>query len=255
MYIDRRMIYIVMAIMAISGLASYINDPSSLLGLLLTIPGLLIAITFHEFAHAFAADKLGDDTPRMQGRLNLNPLSHLDPIGSLMLLFAGFGWGKPVEVNPRNYDRRYSMDKADSIVSIAGPLMNFFLAIVFTIIFWAIVKIQHLPILFQNGELHIAQDLGGTIGIIMEMIYATIIINVGLGLFNLIPLPPLDGSKVIKPILPYNARNWFEQNEQIFQIIFVALFIFNILSRIISPIIHIVTYSILNIGFRIFGIY
>ena len=241
MYIDRRMIYVVMAIMAISGLASYINDPSSLLGLLLTIPGLLIAITFHEFAHAFAADKLGDDTPRNQGRLNLNPLSHLDPIGSLMLLFAGFGWGKPVEVNPRNYDRRYSMDKADSIVSIAGPLMNFFLAIIFTIIYCAIYKYANTTT--QAGA------------IIMLMIQYTIAINVGLGLFNLIPIPPLDGSKVIKPILPYNARNWFEQNEQIFQMIFVALWIFGILGNIISPLINATYTGILELGLRIFGIY
>ncbi len=140
MYIDKRMIYIVMAIMLISGLFNYLTDVNSLLNLLFTIPGILIAITFHEFAHAFAADKLGDDTPRNQGRLTLNPLGHLDPIGSIMLLFAGFGWGKPVEVNPRNYDRRFSMDKADAIVSIAGPLMNFFLAIIFTIIYCEIYK-------------------------------------------------------------------------------------------------------------------
>ncbi len=140
MYIDKRMIYVVMAIMLISGLFSYLTDLNSILNLLYTIPGILIAITFHEFAHAFAADKLGDDTPRNQGRLTLNPLGHLDPIGSIMLLFAGFGWGKPVEVNPRNYDRRFSMDKADAIVSIAGPLMNFFLAIIFTIIYCEIYK-------------------------------------------------------------------------------------------------------------------
>ena len=240
MYIDKRMIYILIAIMAISGLAGYIKDPSSLLGLLLTIPGLLIAITFHEFAHAFAADKLGDDTPRMQGRLNLNPLTHLDPIGSLMLLFAGFGWGKPVEVNPRNYDRRFSMDKADAIVSIAGPLMNFFLAIVFTIIYCSVAKFV---------------DINSQIGvIIMLMIRGAIAINVGLGLFNLIPVPPLDGSKVIKPLLPYNAKTWFENNERLFEMIFVALWIFGILGSIISPAITFVDNGLLNLGFKIFGI-
>ena len=144
MYIDKRMLYVVMAIMIISGIASYITDTSALLNLLLTIPGLLIAITFHEFAHAFAADKLGDDTPRLQGRLTLNPLGHLDPVGSVMLLFAGFGWGKPVEVNPRNYDRRFSMEKAEAIVSIAGPLMNFFLAIALTIIYCALYKFTNI---------------------------------------------------------------------------------------------------------------
>ena len=243
MYIDKRIIYIIMAIMLVSGLVSYLTDVNSLLSLLLTIPGILIAITFHEFAHAFAADKLGDDTPRLQGRLTLNPLGHLDPIGSIMLLFAGFGWGKPVEVNPRNYDRRFSMDKADAIVSIAGPLMNFFLAIVLTLIYCIIYKFASASFL--------TSQIGA---IIILMINIAISINIGLGVFNLIPLPPLDGSKVIKPFLPYNARQWFENNEKIFEMIFVALWIIGILGQIISPIITFITNGIMNLGFTIFGL-
>ena len=244
MYIDRRMIYIVMAIMLVSGLSSYLTDVNNLLSLLLSIPGILIAITFHEFAHAYAADKLGDDTPRNQGRLTLNPLGHLDPIGSIMLLFAGFGWGKPVEVNPRNYDRRFSMDKADAIVSIAGPLMNFLLAVVLTIIYCVIYKFAGISFIYSQT---------GTI--IMLMINIAISINVGLGIFNLIPLPPLDGAKVIKPFLPVNARGWFESNEKLFEMIFVALWIMGILGRIISPIISACVQGILHLGFTIFGIY
>ncbi len=243
MYIDRRMIYVVMAIMLISGLASYFSDVNNLLGLLLSIPGILLAITFHEFAHAFAADKLGDDTPRSQGRLTLNPLAHLDPIGTLMLLFARVGWGKPVEVNPRNYDRRFSMDKADAIVSIAGPLMNFFLAIVLTMIYCLIYKVSGIA--FLHSQI-------GTI--IMLMLNIAISINVGLGVFNLIPLPPLDGSKVIKPFLPFNAREWFEGNEKIFEMIFVVLWIIGILGRIITPVISTLTGGILKLGFSIFGL-
>jgi len=242
MYIDKRMIYVVMVIMLISGMANYLSDPNQLLSLLLTIPGLLIAITFHEFAHAFAADKLGDDTPRSQGRLTLNPLGHLDPVGSIMLLFAGFGWGKPVQVNPRNYDRRFSMEKADAIVSIAGPLMNFFLAIVLTIIYCCIYK-------FTN-----ASESSQVLIIIIMIINRAIAINVGLGLFNLIPLPPLDGSKVIKPFLSFNAKNWFENNEAIFQMVFVALWIFGILSKIMSPIISGVYGGLINFGLKIFGL-
>ena len=243
MYIDRRMIYIVMAIMLISGLFSYLTDTNKLLSLLLSVPGILVAITFHEYAHAYAADKLGDDTPRNQGRLTLNPLGHLDPIGSIMLLFAGFGWGKPVQVNPRNYDRRFSMDKADAIVSIAGPLMNFFLAILLTIIYCLIYKFASAT--FISSQL-------GTI--IMLMINIAISINIGLGVFNLIPLPPLDGSKVIKAFLPYNSRQWFENNEKIFEMIFVALWIIGILSTIISPLISAITNGILKLGFSIFGL-
>ena len=243
MYIDKRMIYIVMAIMLISGLAGYLTDTSRLLNLLLTVPGLLIAITFHEFAHAFAADKLGDDTPRLQGRLNLNPLSHLDPIGSLMMLFAGFGWGKPVEVNPRNYDRRFSMDKADAIVSIAGPLMNFFLAIVLTIIYGVIYKVASAN--FINSQAGI---------IIMLMINIAISLNIGLGIFNLIPLPPLDGSKIIKAFLPYNARAGFEKKKKIIEFLFVILWIMVILSSIISPIIGVVYNALIKGMFAIFGI-
>ncbi len=254
MYIDKRMIYIVMAIMLISGLFSYLTDVNSLLNLLYTIPGILIAITFHEFAHAFAADKLGDDTPRNQGRLTLNPLGHLDPIGSIMLLFAGFGWGKPVEVNPRNYDRRFSMDKADAIVSIAGPLMNFFLAIVFTLLFFVIAKIGNIPLAYINGNIAYTANISTIIKIIIEMILNTIAINVGLGVFNLIPLPPLDGSKVIKPFLPYNARQWFENNEKIFEMIFVGLWIVGLLGRIISPLISLILNGLLKLGVLIFGL-
>ena len=160
-----------------------------------------------------------------------------------MLLFAGFGWGKPVEVNPRNYDRRFSMDKADAIVSIAGPLMNFFLAIIFTIIYCAIYK-------FAN-EVFILSQVGQ---IIISMISITIAINVGLGVFNLIPLPPLDGSKVIKPFLPYNAKQWFENNEKIFEMIFVVLWIIGVLEKIISPVISIILKGILKLGIMIFGL-
>ena len=243
MFFDKRILYAVIIVMVISGLSSYLSNTASLIGLLLTIPGVLIAITFHEFAHAFAADKLGDDTPRLQGRLSLNPIDHLDPVGSLMLLFAGFGWGKPVEVNPRNYDRRFSMDKADAIVSIAGPLMNFFLAIVLTIIYCAIYKFSSVA--FINSQV-------GTI--VLLMINIAISINIGLGVFNLIPLPPLDGSKVLKAFLPYNSRQWFENNEKIFEMIFVALWIVGILSTIISPLISIITNGILKLGCIIFGI-
>lgn len=236
MIFDKKVLYIIIAIMVISGLSSYLTNTSSLIGLLLTIPGVLIAITFHEFAHAFAADKLGDDTPRRQGRLSLNPLDHLDPVGSIMLLFAGFGWGKPVEVDSRNFNRDISMDKANAIVSVAGPVMNFVLAIVFAIIYGALAKFLHAQIATSQ-----------VLQILMTMIGFTISINVGLGVFNLIPLPPLDGSKVIKPFLPHNAKVWFENHEEMFYIVFVVLWITGIAGNIISPVIRFVYQLIMNL--------
>ncbi len=236
--IDKRYLYILMVIFVIMGLSRYLTNTNELISLLLTIPAVLIAITFHEFAHAFAADKLGDDTPRRQGRLNLNPLSHLDPIGSVMLVFAGFGWGKPVEIKPRNFTRKISMSAGEAIVSIAGPLMNFLLAIIFSIIFFAIGKFVPEFALTQVGI------------IIMMLINITVIINVGLGVFNLIPLPPLDGSKVLRGVLPYKGKEWLDRYSQIFYLIFLALWITGIAGIIISPIINVV-YNVITSGIGI----
>ena len=130
---DKRFVYVIIAILAVSFLATMTGE--KLLALVLTIPGVLIAMTFHEYAHAKAADMLGDDTPRIQGRLNLNPFSHVDPIGFALLLFAGFGWGRPVEINPRNFSRNMELTKAEAIVSVAGPAMNFIIALIFMIIY------------------------------------------------------------------------------------------------------------------------
>ena len=233
--IDKRTLYIALAILAIYGLSGYLSNPAEMLNLLISIPGILIAITFHEFAHAKTADILGDDTPRYEGRLTLNPLDHIDPVGFMLLLFAGFGWGKPVHVNPRNYNRNMSMEKADAIVSIAGPVANFILAILFTIIYFVLFKF----IGFTTNRLGL---------IIMTMMESAITINVALGVFNLLPLPPLDGSKVIKPLLPYKAKVWFETNEKIFYIIFIVLWITGLSGIIISPIIRTITNGLFNLG-------
>lgn len=240
---DRRAIYIIMAVLILMSLGRYLNNTNELLNLLLTLPAVLIAITFHEYAHAFAADKLGDDTPRRQGRLNLNPLAHLDPIGSIMLVFAGFGWGKPVEINPRNFNRTVTMSKGEAIVSIAGPLMNFILAILFSIIYFAIVKFAPSFVFTLVGT------------VVLNLLQITVIINIGLGVFNLIPLPPLDGSKVLNHFLPYNVKEWLARYSQIFYIVFIVLWITGIASSIISPIISLayrgITY-VVSLLFMIF---
>ena len=239
--LDKRVIYIVIAIMVVITLTNLITNPGALFSLLASIPGVLIAITFHEYAHGLAAYKLGDNTAKDEGRLSLNPLAHLDPIGTLMLVFAGFGWGKPVHVDPSNYTRKISMEKGEAIVSLAGPLMNIILAFIFTLIYCAIYKFA------GAGFLH------STMGsVLMLMIFYTISINVGLGVFNLIPLPPLDGSKIIMPFLPYKAKEWFVNNEQIFYLVFVVLWITGIAGIIISPAISWITNGFLSIGKIIF---
>lgn len=239
--LDKRVIYIVIAIMVVITLTNLITNPGALFSLLASIPGVLIAITFHEYAHGLVAYKLGDNTAKDEGRLSLNPLAHLDPIGTLMLVFAGFGWGKPVHVDSRNYTRKISMEKGEAIVSAAGPLMNIILAFIFTLIYCAIYKFA------GAGFLH------STMGsVLMLMIFYTISINVGLGVFNLIPLPPLDGSKIIMPFLPYKAKEWFVNNEQIFYLVFVVLWITGLAGIIISPAISWITNGFLSIGKIIF---
>ena len=238
---DRRILYIILALMVISTITKYTT--SSLLGILYTLPGVLIALTFHEYAHAFAADKLGDDTPRRQGRLTLNPLAHLDPVGSVMLVFAGIGWGRPVEINPRNFNRDISMDKANAIVSFAGPLMNFILSIIFAIIYVLIYKFANIGFIYSQAG-----------SILTTIISSAILTNVGLGIFNLIPLPPLDGSKILMNFLPYNGKVWFENNQHIFYIIFLAIWMLGIASSIISPIILGISNGIIDLFAMIFGL-
>ena len=241
--IDKRILYIIIAIFTVSTIVQYIQNPMELLALLLTLPGVIVAITFHEFAHAFVADKLGDDTPRRQGRLNLNPLSHIDPVGFFMLIFAHFGWGKPVEINPANFNRKRSMSAQEALVALAGPVMNLIIAIVLTIILFAIITFAPTFILSTTGML---------IGITLQM---AISVNIGLGVFNLIPLPPLDGSKILMHFLPYNAKTWFENNAQIFYFIFIALWVTNLISYVISPVINIVSTGIYSMVSALFGIF
>lgn len=241
MYIDRKILYIVLAIFIIMNVSQLLSDTNELLSLLLTLPAVLIAITFHEFAHAFAADKLGDDTARRQGRLSLNPLSHIDPIGMIMLIFAGFGWGKPVEIDPRNFNRNIKMPVAEAIVAAAGPIMNFILAIIFGVIYVSVMKFAPMFIFTQVG------------GIVIILLRVCISINIGLGIFNLIPLPPLDGSKILAAFLPYNAKNWLEKYYNVFYIVFVVIWVTGIAGNIISPVISAVDKGLIYLITKLFG--
>ena len=250
MYIDKRLIFLIIALMLFSAGMSLFSEQGALIAFVISIPGILIAITFHEFAHAFAADKLGDDTPRRQGRLSLNPFTHLDLFGTIMLVFAGFGWGKPVEINPRNFNRDISLNKAEAIVAAAGPVMNFIVAILFEIVLCLMIKF--VPDLYVvGGDIFATSEMWK---VVAQIVMSVISINIGLGVFNLIPLPPLDGSKILSGFLPYNARNWLDSHSQIFELIFIALWIVGILSLIISPLISIINNGITNLFLSMFGL-
>lgn len=242
-YVDNRFIYIILGILILMSVVSYISNPTQLLGLILSLPAVLIAITFHEFAHAFAADKLGDDTARNQGRLTLNPLKHMDPVGFALLVFAHFGWGKPVQINPRNFTRKFSMSAGEAIVSLAGPLMNILLAILFTVITYVIIAFAPAFVLTTTGA------------VVILFLQVTVSVNVGLGIFNLIPLPPLDGSKILRHFLPYNAKMWFENHENIFYIAFMIIWITGLSAYIISPVISGVSILINQMVGAIFGLF
>ena len=204
--IDRKTVLIILGVMV---LVNVLLGQRSIEGIIISLPGVIVAMTFHEFAHAWAATKLGDETPRQQGRLSLNPISHIDPVGLICLMLLGFGWGKPVQINPRNFDGKYSISKAEAIVAAAGPIMNFILAFVFLIIY-AIFGMT-------------VTTITTTTNVISSILISIISINLGLGVFNLIPIYPLDGAKVLNNFLPYKAKEWLIKNQAILTIIVFAI--------------------------------
>lgn len=235
---DRKALYIVLIILVVFSIANM--SAGEWLNILLTLPAVIIAITFHEFAHAFVADKLGDTTPRAQGRLTLNPLKHLDPIGFVLLMFAHVGWGKPVEINPNNFTSNKSRSACEAMVSLAGPIMNFIIAIIATIIYYALYTFA--PV--NTGT-----------GILILLVYLITIINIGIGIFNLIPLPPLDGEKIFKHILPYKAQAWLDRNAYTLSMVFMLLWFFGLLGFIVNPVINVVYNAIFNVVGLIFSLF
>ena len=209
---------LVLGIMVLSNIMSGAID---LYSTLLMLPGLVLALTVHEFSHAKASDRLGDPTPEQQGRLTLNPLAHMDPMGTICLLFGGFGWGKPVEINP-SYYRNPARDSA--IVSAAGPISNFILAFI---------------MFATSALLYIFGDFNQTlIQVLFSVAYSAAYINIGLGLFNLLPLPPLDGSKILRYFLKGKALEFMFTLERYSTIIIIVLFISGLPSMILGPLVE-----------------
>ena len=230
---DKRTIYGILIALVIFNIMNM--NKEAWLPIILTLPAVIIAITIHEFSHAKAADMLGDRTPRSQGRLTLNPLSHLDPMGFILLMFAHVGWGKPVEINPNNFTSNKSKSTCEAIVSLAGPLSNFILAFVLILIV-RLISI-FVPIFGDNFY-------GSIILLLTEI---TITVNIGLGVFNLIPLPPLDGEKIFKSILPYRATEWLDRNSYMLNMIFIVLWISGALSYVVTPLIGIIESGMINL--------
>jgi Zn-dependent protease len=186
---------------------------------------LVIALSVHEFSHALAADYLGDPTPRLAGRLTLNPLAHLDPIGSLLILFVGIGWGKPVPFDPFNLK---SPKRDAAVISFAGPLSNLIMALLGSII---LRMVLNFPLL----------TVGNTISFILIRF---VLLNVVLAVFNLIPVSPLDGFKVIAGLLPKKYyHDWMDlERYGIFFLIFLIFPFFGNapITVIMSPILNLI---------------
>lgn len=201
-------------------------DPATLISVLVV---LFVAFPVHEFAHAFTATLLGDDTPRLNGRLTLNPLAHLDMLGSLMLVFAGFGWAKPVPVNPYALQRRTPAGLM--LVSLAGPLSNLALAILTAIPF----RLGLVDVSFSSD---LARGLLPTPAMVLTYF---VYLNLVLMLFNLIPLAPLDGDKVLGYLLPPNLEEAYERIRPygpmilLFLVVGGSLMGFNIIGQLIGP--------------------
>jgi Zn-dependent protease len=194
------------------------GDPASfLLGLLFKIPALLLAVTVHELAHGLVADRLGDPTARLQGRLTLNPIPHIDPLGALAFIIAGFGWAKPVPVNAYNL-RHPIRDMA--WIAAAGPTANFALAFAGIVGFRLLRPVTVLPVVTEP---------------LLAMLSYVFLYNLGLGVFNLIPLPPLDGGHFLPYFLPRASWGALHKLEQYGPIILIIAVMSGATRYVVGP--------------------
>ena len=183
--------------------------------LIYTAPATLLAISAHEFAHGLVSYWLGDPTPKRDGRLSLNPLHHLDLVGTICMLVFRFGWAKPVKVNPKYYK---NPKQGMALTALAGPVMNLILAFLFLGIF--------------VGLFHVTEgSTEGILGYLMLLAQYTAIMNIGLGVFNLIPIPPLDGSKVLGIFLPQRTYFQLMRYERYGGLLMIVLLYTGVLSR------------------------
>lgn len=186
----------------------------SLTGLIAGLPGLVIALVIHEYAHAKAADVMGDFTPRMTGRLTLNPMAHIDPIGLIMLLIVRFGWAKPVMINARNFR---NWRQGELLVAVAGPVANLIVAF---------ISLLAMAVLFKLGM------FSEGVRLVLSMM---VLFNINFAIFNMLPLPPLDGSKVLMVLLPGRLAYKLMSLERYSFIILIFLMMTPFLTMILIP--------------------
>lgn len=190
---------------------------------LMILPGIVIGLSFHEFAHAWVSDRLGDPTPRRQGRVTLNPVAHIDWLGFAALLLVGFGWGRPVQIDPSYYKNRRN---GEFMVGIAGVTMNLILAIIFSLILRLLVIV--LPASLSNGIL---------MSSLIQILVGVVSINLVLMVFNLIPCPPLDGWGLITQIFRLDRYDWWYKVYNYGTYILLALIIFNVTDLVLGKIV------------------
>lgn len=211
------------------------NPMDWLMNMALMLPAIVIGLSFHEFGHAFAAYKLGDMTPKLQGRVTLNPAAHIDPFGFLCLMVAGFGWGVPVQVNPNNFKHPR---RDELIVSVAGIAVNFIIAFISTGI---------LALLFKFNYTFIDTTYMG--GVIQQIIGYLISINLVLMIFNLLPIPPLDGFGIVTELFNLKKTSLYYQIYDKGFLILMVLILLNVTDKILSPSVDFLVKLLLNIFF------
>lgn len=193
--------------------------PEGFKNLILLLFAFLISVSFHEMSHAWRADRLGDDTARHAGRLSMNPIVHIDPIGTLMILFAGVGWAKPVPINPVLFTRAKTMKRGIMEVSLAGPLSNLLLAFISYFIL-SVIWLINIKVTGSSENANVVVDT------FIQLLARLFSINVYLAVFNLFPIPPLDGFKIFGSMLPNNLYYKLMGYERYIGLVFLAIVFF-----------------------------